>query len=597
MKLLLLSTAYNGLTQRAHLELQSSGHEVFVELAISSTQMIGAVAAIKPELIICPFLKTKIPEAIWRTTRTVIIHPGIVGDRGPSSLEWAIRNGEKTWGVTALAASEEFDAGDVWATQLFEMRNAPKASIYLQEVTDAAISCILKTLEKIQKGEEPTPLHLMKKVRGRLRPLMTQADRKIDWQRDSTQEIIRKIHAADSFPGVLSEVCGLEVYLYGAFEEGLYRGKTGDIITQRDGAICIATKDGAVWITHLRQRGTKDKRYLKLPATEVLGERATVPEEFLFSYTKSKHINTYHEIWYDESGDVGYLHFDFHNGAMSTLQCRRLRQAFQWAKMQPTKVITLVGGEDFHSNGIHLNTIEAADYPAFESWRNINAMNDWILELLTCKSHFTVSAVQGNAGAGGVIFALACDYVVARSGRIFNPHYKTMGLHGSEYWTYLLPKRIGEKAARNLTERCLPISSEDAFEMGLVDALIDARGTSFMQQLEGILEHFCEPINLSMLLALKQTSAPTVSILEQHRRNELAEMQKNFSSAAYTAARKAFVYKQAPSETPKHLSFRRLSLRHLLPQQLAPHGSAHRYSQEDFSQPDFSQPQRERVAA
>jgi putative two-component system protein, hydrogenase maturation factor HypX/HoxX len=557
MKILLLSTAYNGLTQRAHLELQAAKHEVYLELAINDRQMIGAVSSIKPELIICPFLKSKIPEAIWRKTRTVIIHPGIVGDRGPSSLDWAIHYGETYWGVTALAASKDFDAGDVWATETFKLRTAPKASIYRQEVTDAAMSCILKTVKKVQAEEQPTPLHAMKNVKGKARPLMTQADRKIDWQKDSTLEIIRKIHAADSFPGVLSEVCGLEVYLYGAFEESMYRGKIGDIITQRDGAICIATTDGAVWITHLRQRGTKDKRYLKLPATEVLGERSNVPEEFLFSYTKCKHTNSYHEIWYDETDDVGYLHFNFHNGAMSTEQCQRLRQAFQWAKTRPTKVITLVGGEDFHSNGIHLNVIEASDNPALESWRNINAINDLILELLTCKSHITISAVQGNAGAGGIIFALASDYVVVRSGRIFNPHYKTMGLHGSEYWTYLLPKRIGEEAAHALTESCLPISAEDAFELGLVDELIDARGTGFMAQLATYLYDLCEPTKLPSLLELKQASIPAREVLEHHRHNELSEMKKNFSSLAYMTARKAFVYKEAPSETPRHLTLYR----------------------------------------
>lgn len=552
MKLLLLSTAYNGLSQRAHLELRAAKHEVYLELAISDRQMIEAVRSIKPELILCPFLKTKIPEAIWRKTRTVIIHPGIVGDRGPSSLDWAIHNGETYWGVTALAASEDFDAGDVWATETFKLRTAPKASIYRQEVTDAAIKCILKTVEKVRAGEKPTPLRAMPNVKGRLRPLMTQAERAINWQQDSTHEVIRKIHAADSFPGVLSEVCGLEVYLYGAHEESMYRGKAGDIIAQRDGAICIATTDGAVWVSHLRQRGDKDKSYLKLPAAQVLGNHLRV-EETPQSFTKCKHVKGYRELWYEETQDVGYLHFDFHNGAMSSEQCQRLRQAFQYAKTRPTKIITLVGGEDFYSNGIHLNVIEAADDPTFESWRNINAMNDLILELLICQSHLTVSAVQGNAGAGGVMFALACDYVVARSGRVFNPHYKTMGLHGSEYWTYLLPKRIGEEAAHTLTESCLPISAEDAFELGLVDELMDARKTSFMEQLATYLYSVCEPTKFPKLLEYKQKATPSKQILEQHRRSELAKMKQDFLSPAYHAARKAFVYKQAPSETPLHL--------------------------------------------
>ena len=43
MKILLISTAYNGLTQRAHLELAAAGHAVDVELAISDLQMTDAV--------------------------------------------------------------------------------------------------------------------------------------------------------------------------------------------------------------------------------------------------------------------------------------------------------------------------------------------------------------------------------------------------------------------------------------------------------------------------------------------------------------------------------------------------------------------------
>ena len=52
-------------------------------------------------------------------------------------------------------------------------------------------------------------------------------------------------------------------------------------------------------------------------------------------------------------------------------------------------------------------------------------------------------AMRGNAGAGGVFMALAADKVFARHHVVLNPHYKSMGnLYGSEYWTYLLPKRL-----------------------------------------------------------------------------------------------------------------------------------------------------------
>jgi putative two-component system hydrogenase maturation factor HypX/HoxX len=46
--------------------------------------------------------------------------------------------------------------------------------------------------------------------------------------------------------------------------------------------------------------------------------------------------------------------------------------------------------------------------------------------------------------------ALAADYVVARESSVLNMHYENMGLYGSEYWTYTLPKKLGEVAAREL---------------------------------------------------------------------------------------------------------------------------------------------------
>ena len=114
--------------------------------------------------------------------------------------------------------------------------------------------------------------------------------------------------------------------------------------------------------------------------------------------------HTYREIEYTEQAGVGYLHFDFYNGAMSTDQCRRLHEAYLYARSRrETKVITLMGGDDFFSNGIHLDVIEAADDPADESWRNLHAINDIVREIVETDSHIVISALAGDAAAGGVL--------------------------------------------------------------------------------------------------------------------------------------------------------------------------------------------------
>jgi putative two-component system protein, hydrogenase maturation factor HypX/HoxX len=92
-----------------------------------------------------------------------------------------------------------------------------------------------------------------------------------------------------------------------------------------------------------------------------------------------------------------------------------------------------------------------------------------------------VSALRGNAAAGGAFLALAADEVWARSGIVLNPHYKNMGnLYGSEYWTYLLPRRVGADAIARVMGNRLPIGTAAAAQLGLLDAVLDASREDFL---------------------------------------------------------------------------------------------------------------------
>src|SRR6266704_585947 len=550
MKIVFLTTAHNSLSQRAFVELVDRGHTVVVVIASSEEVMLEAVEREHPDLIVAPMLKKVIPASIWQQHTCIIVHPGIKGDRGPSSLDWAILNASEQWGVTLLQADAEMDAGPIWASRTFAMRAGSKSHLYRHEVTEVAIQGLLETIAKVESHTFiPEPLNYQKEdVKGRLQASMKQADRAIDWAEPSAS-ILRKIRCADSFPGILDTVLGMQCYLYGAHEEGVLRGTPGEIIAKRDGAICRATGDGAIWITHMKQKGTDGELSFKLPATHVLGDcLAQVPEAPL-SGDQAYDGRTYREIWYEERQAVGYLHFDFYNGAMSTDQCERLREAFLLVRQRPTKVIVLMGGTDFWSNGIHLNMIEAADDPAHESWRNIQAMNDLVRELITTDSHLVISALQGNAAAGGVMLALAADFVYARKGIVLNPHYKGMGnLYGSEYWTYLLPKRVGATKALELTEAQLPISTRTAHQIGLLDDTFEEDAASFREHIRKLAEELASSHRYEHMLEEKRHTRKHDEArkpLQAYRNEELQRMWLNFFGAdrRYHLARKNFVYK------------------------------------------------------
>ncbi|GAB4181376.1 MAG: hydrogenase maturation protein [Coleofasciculaceae cyanobacterium] len=561
MRILLLATAYNSLTQRVHVELAYRGYDVSLELAFNNEVMLEAAELYQPDVIIAPFLKKRIPETLWSRYLCIIIHPGIKGDRGPSSLDWAIMNNAKYWGVTALQATEEMDAGDIWSSVSFKMPPHSKGCVYRTEVAEAAVIVTLQTLERIQSQQfRPEPLDYSRKdVQGCLRPYLKQEIRAIDWTSDSSFTIVKKIRAADSQPGVLDTIFGEEYYLYGAHEEDMLKGTPGDIIAQQHGAICRATVDGAVWISHIKKKKQKDRSFFKLPAAMVLRDRIKNVPELTSPRSVPLGCKTYKEIWYEQKNDVGYLHFDFYNGAMSTDQCNRLRIAFLDACTRPTKVIVLMGGHDFWSNGIHLNIIEAAENPAEESWRNINAMNDLVQAIITTTSHLVIAAMQGNAAAGGAILALAADKVYARSGIVLNPHYKRMGLYGSEYWTYLLPKRVGQEKALELTSKCTPMCTQVAKKIGLIDDCLESKPESFRQWIRLIAEEMAQSPEYEKTLALKKETRlrdERVKPLEEYRKEELEQMKLNFygSDRSYHVARHNFVHKIAPQETPLHLA-------------------------------------------
>jgi putative two-component system hydrogenase maturation factor HypX/HoxX len=561
LRILLVASAFNSLTQRVHTELRERGHAVAVELALGDEPVRAAVARFGPDLILAPMLTRAVPEDVWSRHTVLIVHPGPKGDRGPSSLDWAIHEGAEEWGVTVLQAVAEMDAGPIWASVPFALQPCGKSESYRNEVADAALEAVLLAVERFAGGWfEPEPLDYTRwDVRGRLRPYHRQDVRRIDWAADDTATVLRKLRSGDSQPGVLDEIHGREFFLHGGHPEDRLRGESGTLLATREGAICRATVDGAVWIPQLRPRRTPGgPATFKLPATRALGELLGPVPEIPVGPAEAATRTTWSEIRYREEAGVGYLEFAFPGGAMSTAQCRRLLAAYRAACARPTAVLVLGPSRDFFSNGIHLNTIEAAADPAEESWLNINAMDDLVEAILTTTDKLTVSALAGNAAAGGLMLAIAADEVWCRASAVLNPHYRLMGLYGSEYWTYTLPRRVGAEAAERLTTAALPVGGAQAARLGLVDAVRAGGAAEFRSWVHARAAELADSPELATRLLEKKrrrAADEDAKPLAAYRAEELAHMRRNFldPEEPYHRLRRDFVHKVCPTATPEHL--------------------------------------------
>ncbi len=193
--------------------------------------------------------------------------------------------------------------------------------------------------------------------------------------------------------------------------------------------------------------------------------------------------------------------------------------------------------------------IEASPDPAEESWFNLHAIDDVVGEIVETSSHLVISALCGDAAAGGVPLALAADQVVAREDVVLNPYYQHMGgLYGSEYWTYLLPRRVGDAMAEQLTQTFAPVGTRRAVEIGLLDSAFGETAASFRAQVGGLAERLASHPQLAHWLeekrrrrALDEAAKP----LSAYRTEELLRSRECFfgPDRSYHEARRRFVHK------------------------------------------------------
>ncbi|MCO6184622.1 enoyl-CoA hydratase-related protein [Rhizobium sp. L1K21] len=548
MRILLLCHSFNSLSQRLHVDLRELGHMVSVELDIHDDLTREAVALFQPDLIIAPFLKRAIPADVWQQVLTLIVHPGIRGDKGPNALDWAILDNESRWGVTLIEARAEMDAGPVWAWREFAMRPATKSSLYRQEVTEAAVACVLEALERMAAGNAE-PLAARNDGSGVVRGAVPAACRMLDPQKMSAEEALTIIRASDGDPGAGLTVGDKTYRVFNACLAEDLSGAPGRLLGSDGRCVAVAFCEGALWIGHARESG---KNRLKLPAANVFADCALLPK-----------LDAPQNMTYTEARGVGIIRFNFYNGAMSVADCNALRQIVAAVRQRPLKVLVLIGSADCWSNGIHLSVIESANSPADESWSNINAMNDLVREIILAQDRIVLAGLTGNAGAGGVFLSLAADRVLMREGVILNPHYKDMGnLYGSEYWTYLLPMRVGEARARTVTQARLPMGIEEALRLGLASARLPRNPAAADAALLDYAFALAQNPAIDDIISEKaerRNRDEAAKPLAAYREEELVRMKKNFYGfdPSYHVARHNFIRKVPKSRTPVTLAIHR----------------------------------------
>lgn len=247
--------------------------------------------------------------------------------------------------------------------------------------------------------------------------------------------------------------------------------------------------------------------------------------------------------------------------------------------------------------------IEAAADSAMESWLNINRIDDvvhYLIHEFPSRGIVTVAAIRGNAAAGGVALAVACDIVVAGSSVVLNPAYRALGLYGSEYHTLSYYGRCGEANAKKILRGMTPMSPLQAQSMGLVDYVFPGNGIILEDYVKTHISYLLKPGILKRGL-WKGNVDLSPAALARARANELGEMSRDFWSARavrYHSRRFDFVRKVKPAQTPLRFAVHRRTvdgMQHYDEEETDEFDSVRYYA--DFAQEQLISNLRQKVAA
>ncbi len=201
------------------------------------------------------------------------------------------------------------------------------------------------------------------------------------------------------------------------------------------------------------------------------------------------------------------------------------------------RAVVVTGAAGTFCSGGDISGMNAAD---FANGRERFRVTHKLVRLMVESAKPYVAAVEGWAAGAGMGVAICCDTVVAAADARFVSPFGKLGLVPDFGLLHVLPRRVGEGAARQIFLRGAAFGADHAAKIGMVDEVVPA-GTALERAL-AIAAEYAEaaPIPLAMV---KNYLAQGLADALDWERNTQSTM---FLTADHAEGRDAFIGKRKP---------------------------------------------------
>ena len=233
-----------------------AGIPVFQPENFREEETVEALRALKPDICAVVAYGRILPQKVLDvpTLGCINIHASLLPKyRGSAPYQWAVLNGEKETGVTAMYLCREMDAGDMIDRVTTPIGENETAGEVLDRLALLGAGLLSKTLDRFQAG--PVAGEKQDESLVSYAPMLDKSLCPIDFHR-TAQQVHDQVRGLQPWPVATMELQGKHFKVHET-RIAAGKGKPGEILGLTKTGLVIACGEGAVEIRSLQAEGGK----------------------------------------------------------------------------------------------------------------------------------------------------------------------------------------------------------------------------------------------------------------------------------------------------------------------------------------------------
>ena len=217
---------------------------------------VEQLRALQPDVVAVVAYGRILPQSVLDvpTKGCINIHASLLPKyRGSAPYQWAVLNGDKTTGVTAMYLCREMDAGDIIDVSETAIGENETAGELLDRLAVLGAALLSKTLGRMASG--PVARRVQDASLATYAPMLDKSISPIDWNK-TAQQVHDHVRGLHPWPVATMELKGQKFKVHATVvTEG--KGQPGEILGLTKTGLRIACGEGAVEIRALQAEGGK----------------------------------------------------------------------------------------------------------------------------------------------------------------------------------------------------------------------------------------------------------------------------------------------------------------------------------------------------